>query len=77
MHTCICKNKCVFVAAPDGSHAAPDAKCALLSNKTYDFKIMLPVAPDGSHHGSHLNQRKPLAKHLLVLTAPTLIYITK
>ena len=67
------QNMYVVVAAPNGSHSAPDAKCAPLSRKTFDFKIMLPVAPDGSH----LNQKKPLAKHLLLLTAPILIYITK
>ena len=72
-----CQNVHVFVSAPDDSHSAPDAKCVPLSRKTYDFKIMLAVAPNGSHRGSHLNQRKPQAKHLLLLTAPTLIYITK
>ena len=66
-----------FAAAPDGSHSAPNVKCAPLWRKAYDFKIMLPVAPDGSHHGSHLNQKKPSAKQLLLLTAPTFIYITK
>ena len=53
------QNMTVFITAPDGSHSAPDAKCAPLSRKTQDFKIMLAMAPDGSHHGSCLNQRKP------------------
>ena len=31
------QNIYVFVPAPDGSHSAPDAKCALLFRKTHSF----------------------------------------
>ena len=71
------QNTSVFVLAPNGSHSAPIAKCAHRWRKTYNFKIALATAPAGSHHGSHLNLKKPQAKHLLLLTAPTLLYITK
>ena len=81
-HTLLSIDPHVFVPAPDGSHAAPAAKCATYLRKPYIVKIILATiilstAPTGSHHGRYLNKRKPTAKHTLLLAAPPLIYITK